>query len=503
MSQTLLPVLEALGHPTVLVVGDLILDRYVYGEAERISQEAPVILLREERQEERPGGAANVARMLAGLEARVLLSGVTGHDVEGSRLLTLLAEVQVDTSAVFTDRSRPTTCKVRFMGGAPYRHPHQVLRVDRELRHPLAIELEHQLLSSLQQMLPHVQAVLISDYGKGVCTPSLIRALVQSAHTLRIPVLVDPAPRVDYERYRGATAITPNRTEAGHAVGMKLDTVQKAEAAASKLVTNYDLALAYVTLDRDGMVLGRRSQGEVHIPTRPREVCDITGAGDMVLATLGIGLAAGVDPVDLARLANIAGGLEVEQVGVVPITRDQLRSDILRTNRRAEPKILSLEQAAQAVQQRRALGQTVVFTNGCFDLLHPGHVTYLQQAAEEGDCLVVAVNSDRSVRRLGKGDDRPLIPQEQRAMMLASLACVDYVVIFDEVTPHRLLETLRPDVLVKGGTYRLEEVVGREVVLKYGGRVKIVGMLPGVSTTELVRRIRMGQRGDTQERRAA
>ena len=502
MSYHLIELVESLGRPRVLVVGDLILDRYVWGDAERISQEAPVILLREERQETRLGGAANVAQMLMGLEASVDLAGVIGADADGRALALDLERAGIGTRAVLSDPSRPTTAKVRFMGRAQYRHPHQMLRVDREVRHAISMGFANQLLKTILPRLTDYSAILISDYAKGVCTPDLLRPLIDAARHAGLPVIIDPASGANYHNYRGATGVTPNRSETSKATGREVRTIHDAFAAGTTLVERFDLDLAFVTLDRDGIALARRDCEPVHLPTRPREVCDITGAGDMVLAMIGVGMAAGLDAVDLCRLANVAGGLEVEQIGVVPITRKDILGDLLHGARRTGGKVCTLDELSRQVSARRKAGQKIVLTNGCFDLLHVGHLSYLEEAAREGDCLIVALNSDDSIRRLEKGPERPLFDQEYRARMLAGLEAVDYVVVFDEDTPHAVLRAIKPDVLVKGGTYREQEIVGREVVLEYGGCVKPLGMTAGVSTTEIVRRLR-GDNIPRSERRAA
>jgi D-beta-D-heptose 7-phosphate kinase/D-beta-D-heptose 1-phosphate adenosyltransferase len=428
--------------------------------------------------------------MLIGLEASVDLAGVIGADLDGRALSMDLERAGVGARAVLPDPSRPTTTKVRFMGRAQYRHPHQMLRVDREVRHAISAGFANQLLKGIIPRLNEYSAILISDYAKGVCTPDLLRTLIDAARQARLPVVVDPASGANYQAYRGATGVTPNRSETFKATGREVRTIDDAFAAGRMLIERFDLEMAFVTLDRDGIVLARRDHEPVHLPTRPREVCDITGAGDMVLAMIGVGIAAGVAPVDLCRLANVAGGLEVEHVGVVPISRKQILGDLQHGARRTGGKVCSLAELAQQVSARRTAGQKIVLTNGCFDLLHVGHGNYLEEAAREGDCLIVAINSDASVRRLGKGEDRPLFDQEYRARMLAGLETVDYVVIFEEDTPHAVLRAIQPDVLVKGGTYTEDEIVGREVVLQYGGRVKPMGVTPGVSTTEVVRRLR-------------
>ena len=490
MTFELIDEMERLGTPRILVIGDLILDRYVWGDAERISQEAPVILLREDRQETRLGGAANVANMLRGLDAEVTLSGVVGADADGKVVAEDLTRFGVDCSALIEDSDRPTTCKVRFMGRAQHRHPHQMLRVDREVRHPIRTEIAQQLLNSILPRLHEFQAVLISDYAKGVCTAEVLRPLIAAARAAGLPVIADPAAGGDYNLYHGATGVTPNRSETQKATGIDVKTIDAAYQAGQVLVEKFGLDMAFVTLDRDGIVLAREGHEPVHLPTRIREVYDVTGAGDMVLAMFGLGMAAGIEPSRLCRLANVAGGLEVEQVGVVRISRKEILTDLLHGSRRAAGKVCSLDELQRHVSARHKAGQKVVLTNGCFDLLHIGHLSYLQEAAREGDCLIVAINSDRSVRRLNKAPDRPIFDEEYRAQMLAGLESVDYIVIFDEETPHAILRHLQPDVLVKGGTYSEDEIVGREVVLGYGGRVKALGVTPGVSTTEIVRRLR-------------
>ena len=489
---TLVELVQHLGHPRVLVVGDAILDRYIFGNAERVSQEAPVILLRADHDEVRLGGAANVANMVRGLEAEVTLAAVVGADRDGDVVRAELERAGVDCSAVFSDPSRPTTVKERFIGRAQNRHPHQMLRVDREVRDAVPEAIVDQLLNLVLSSLDDYQAILVADYGKGVCIRSVLQPIIQAARGKGIPVLVDPRPGQDYSQYHGATTVTPNRLETKLATSIDVKTPEDAFAAGKCLCDQLGLDYAFITLDSDGMALVRPDGTGQMLPTRKRQVYDITGAGDMVLAMIGVGLADGLSPVDVGRLANIAGGLEVEQVGVVPIRRDEILADLLMHERGAANKVLSLEDCRSQLEIRRKLGQKIVFTNGCFDLLHVGHVSYLAQAAAEGDCLVVGLNSDASVRGLDKAPDRPLFAEDQRALMLAALAAVDYVVIFDDATPHRLLDVLRPDLLVKGGTYDHDGIVGWELVEAYGGQVKPMGAVPGLSTTQIVQKLRVG-----------
>ncbi len=491
MSYHLIDLIQSLGTPRILVLGDLILDRYLWGNAERISQEAPVILLREQEQEIRLGGAANVANMLRGLQAEVTMAGVVGADRDGEDVLAALNTVGVDCAGVLTDHTRPTTVKQRLIGQAQHRHPHQMLRIDRESRQPLEVMYATQLMDRVISCIPRHDAILISDYAKGVCTPEVLRRVIDVARDAGVPVIVDPAPTDDYSIYRGATAMTPNRDETGRATGGRLlKSYDDAFAAGKSLVEQLELDLIFVTLDKDGVAVVRKDGSQEAFPTRQRKVYDVVGAGDMVLSAIGLGAAARWKDADMARLSNIAGGLEVEQVGVVCLSRDELVQDLLQDRSRNEQKNCRIEIVKRHLESRRHLGQKIVLTNGCFDVLHIGHVSYLKQAAELGDCLVVAINSDRSVKKLDKAADRPIFPELQRAEMLASLECVDYVVIFDEETPHAVLEALRPDMLVKGGTYTPEQVVGREIVLGYGGEVKVLGEIPGVSTTEILARLR-------------
>lgn len=498
MSQhDLLAVFDKLGHPRVLVIGDLILDRYTWGNAERVSQEAPVILLKADRREARLGGAANVCNMLRGLEAQVTVAGVVGDDGDGRALAELLRETGVACDCLLVDADRPTTVKERFIGRAANRHPHQILRVDTEISEALAEPIESQLVDWLAARVREFDVVLISDYSKGVCTPGVVATAIAAARRQGVPVVVDPMRGTDYSRYRGATTLTPNRLEAELATRRKIVSPEDAFAAGRELCRDMDLAMAIVTLDRDGMALvwPEATQATENLPprdqvfpTRARAVYDITGAGDMVLATIGVALACGLSPAEAIELGNVTAGLEVERIGVVVIPREEIRAALVAAQTSQRPKVLERDALLAALTEDRIAGRRVVFTNGCFDLLHVGHITYLQEAASCGDRLIVAVNSDACVQRL-KGPHRPVICERDRAAMLAALECVDYVVLFDEDTPRELLTELRPDVLVKGGTYTVDQIVGHEIVEAYGGRVVAAGMVEGVSTTAIVRSV--------------
>jgi D-beta-D-heptose 7-phosphate kinase/D-beta-D-heptose 1-phosphate adenosyltransferase len=488
MSADLIGLVERLGEPRVLVLGDIMLDRYVWGDAERISQEAPVILLHADRREERLGGASSVATLLRALGAQVSLIGVTGADADAPRIRQILGDLDIDHEGVRTDPSRPSTVKERYIGRAQHRHPQQIVRIDYERREPLGDVIVKELTQSLESKLARTDIVLISDYDKGVCTPALLAQVIKKSRQQGLRVIVDPIRGRDYAKYRGCSAMTPNRLEAGLATGKSLESNQAALEAGARLREDLSMEAAIVTLDKDGMALVHEDGRRQVFPTRPRQVYDITGAGDMVLAVLGMALAAGADYDPAVRLANVAGGLEVERIGVATITRDEILTDLRGTHLADNRKFLTSECLIAELEHRRALGQRIAFTNGCFDLLHAGHVLYLQEARAQADVLLVAINSDRAVRQL-KGPRRPVNSQHARSVVLSSLQAVDLVTIFDEATPIELIRAVRPDVLVKGGDYTKSQVVGASFVESYGGRVHIAEFQEGFSTTRLLNQL--------------
>jgi D-beta-D-heptose 7-phosphate kinase/D-beta-D-heptose 1-phosphate adenosyltransferase len=490
MAADLIDLVQGLGQPRVLVLGDLMLDRYVWGDAERISQEAPVILLHADKREERLGGASSVATMLRALGARVSLLGVVGADIDGARIRQSLTDLGIDHAGVVNDGDRPSTVKERYIGRAAHRHPQQLLRVDFETREPVKAEVEKKLCDAVQHQIPKADIVLISDYDKGVCTPGLLQAAIACARERGVRTIADPIRRADYAKYRGCSSMTPNRFEAGLATGRTIHGTAQALDAAAQLITDLDLEAGIVTLDKDGMALAHKDGRRKLFPTRPRQVYDITGAGDMVMSVLAMALAAGADYDAAIRLANVAGGLEVEKIGVATVSRDEILRDLLHEGglTSGQPKVLPLDLLTLALESRRRLGQRIVFTNGCFDVLHAGHVQYLQDARQQGDLLVVGVNSDASVRNL-KGPARPVNGVEARTAVLTGLSAVDYVTVFDAPTPLELIRAVRPDVLVKGADYRAEEVVGAEVVRAYGGRVHLAPLREGFSTTNVLRKL--------------
>jgi D-beta-D-heptose 7-phosphate kinase / D-beta-D-heptose 1-phosphate adenosyltransferase len=491
----LVELVQRLGSPRVLVLGDVMLDRYVWGNAERISQEAPVILLRADKREERLGGASSVATMLQALGAKTSVVGVVGSDGDGFHSRRLLTELGIDAEGVVTDPDRPTSVKERYIGRAQARHPQQMIRVDYESRDAVNEAVEKRLANVLVSKIHESDIVLVSDYDKGVCTPGILRAAVEEGKARGIRVIADPTRGGDYSKYRGCSSMTPNRLEAGLATNREIRTTEDALASAAQLRDALQLEAGIVTLDKDGMALAHCDGRAAIFPTRPRQVYDITGAGDMVMATLGLALAAGADYDPAIRLANIAGGLEVEKIGVAIVTRGEILADLHHAPFRGAErvpgaaKVLDVQSLKRELESRRKNGQKITFTNGCFDVLHAGHVQYLAEARKQGDCLVVAINSDESVRQL-KGPTRPLNNVEARALVLAGLQDVDYVTIFADATPAAVIEALRPDVLVKGADYKKAEVVGADLVESYGGRVHLANLRDGFSTTSLIERMK-------------
>ncbi|NBB94469.1 MAG: adenylyltransferase/cytidyltransferase family protein [Planctomycetes bacterium] len=476
------------GRPTIAVIGDFMLDEYVYGDVARISPEAPVPVLRVSSRESRCGGAGNVAAMLGAMEAAVVCIGVTGRDEAGRRLRDLLGAWGAATDGLLElADGRPTTVKTRYVGLAQHKNPHQILRADAEKADDFPGDLADRLGRTLAEVIGRVDVVVLQDHKKGVLSDGRAEALIARANEADVPVVVDPALLDDFGHYRGATLLCPNRYEASLATGTEIACQSDLRQAAQAILRTTGAKAVAVTLDRDGTFLQTAdADGQAIPPARTHEVADGTGAGDAVAALLALGLATGTDLDQTVQLANIAGGLEVERFGVVPVTRLEIAQELRHIIGLRGGKILDAAALATELDRRRDYGETIVFTNGCFDLLHIGHVMVLQQARELGTCLVVAINSDDSVRRL-KGPSRPVIGGEERARMLAALECVDYVTVYDDDTPKPLLRQLRPDVLVKGGS--TGHIVGREIVEDYGGRVKRLDLVDGWSTTDIIHRV--------------
>ncbi len=484
-SSALIQVLESLGNPRVLIVGDLILDRYVSGDVRRISPEAPIPVLAASTREARLGGAGNVAANLRSMEAEVELCGLVGDDGDGRELLEMMRSMGVETGACLVDPARPTTVKTRMMSGV-----HQMIRVDWEDAQGLSSELEQQLLDSLPERIAAADAVLLSDYGKGVLTERVLRSAIDECRRQGKPVLVDPKGS-DYARYRGATLLTPNRKEAEEALGRPIASFAELPEAAAELKRRAELTASLITLGPDGIFYLEEDGRFERVPTMARAVFDVTGAGDTVIAQLALALAAGRPLSEAVVLANHAAGLVVARRGAASVTREELRGALSGDLEQPRGKVVAGTELDALLSSWRAAGRRVVFTNGCFDVLHAGHVQYLRFAASKGDRLIVGVNDDASVRRL-KGETRPVNGIEDRLEVLAALEMVDAVTSFGEDTPLEIIQRVSPNALVKGEDWADKGVVGREWVESHGGEVHLAPLLPGRSTTSILER---GKRG--------
>lgn len=464
----------------VLVVGDLMLDRYIWGDVERISPEAPVPVVRITRRSERLGGAANVAANLVGLGLEAVLAGHVGADTDAERIEQLLTEARI-TPFLIRTRGRATITKTRVLGGHQ-----QILRLDQEDEVAITMAENQKLIETVLTVLDSWKpgAVVMSDYAKGTLTPDVCQALIEAARVRNIPVLVDPKGR-DYDKYRGATALTPNQREAAEVCNCGLRDFESILDGAESLRHKLNLSFLPVTRGEHGIAL--LEDGNVnHLPATAKQVFDVSGAGDTVIATLAAGLLSGLSPTDSCRLANLAAGIIVGKVGTVPISRDELFLEIEWQDASCQAdKICDEETLYSRVGYWRGRGEKIVFTNGCFDLLHAGHVTYIETARAQGDRLVVGLNTDRSVRVV-KGGNRPIIDELDRARVLSALESVDAVVLFDEDTPERLICKLLPDILVKGGDYNPNDIAGGDCVRKNGGEVHVLTFVDGRSTSQII-----------------
>jgi D-beta-D-heptose 7-phosphate kinase/D-beta-D-heptose 1-phosphate adenosyltransferase len=470
----------------VAVVGDVMLDEYVWGEVSRISPDAPVQVVEVRRRTHAAGGAANVALNVAAAGARASLFGVVGKDAAGETLLGLAEAAGVDVRHVTVDPARPTTVKTRVLA----RNQH-VLRMDQEVRGLLPAAVRGHLVDSLRKALGGCDAVLVSDYAKGVVDEGLVPEIAAMARRAGrpLPVIVDPKSH-DFARYRGCDGITPNQRESEIAAQVTIGGEEDLREVARRLRERCGAPWVLITRGEKGMALSDGPDSLHLVATKAREVYDVTGAGDTVLAYFGLGVSAGLPPVEAAALSNIAAGVGVGRVGTTRVSGADIVASLIGSPA-ALRKVVDLHEAAERVDRERARGRRIVFTNGCFDLLHAGHVHLLEQAAERGDFLVVAINSDASVSRL-KGEGRPLVGEADRVKILAALDAVDLVLVFGEDTPLEAIRAVHPDVLVKGGDYTTDTIVGHELVQGWGGIVEAIPLVQGRSTSALITAIRKG-----------
>lgn len=462
----------------IAVIGDLMIDHYIWGKCERISPEAPVQVLDVTKEGSVLGGAGNVINNLIALESNVSVYSVTGNDESANLAQKLLKEVGADCTALIRQEDRITTKKSRVIA-----HNQQIIRFDDENREEISSASQEALLATLKDNIQIYDAILLSDYGKGVVNNQLSRALISIAKAHNKPVLVDPKGD-DYSKYRGATLITPNKKEASIATRINIKDNDTLKKAGFKLKNELDLTYGIITLSEEGIAIFDSQMS--HIPTVAREVYDVTGAGDTVLASLGVAMACGVDIFQACEFANKAAAIVVAKIGSATATLNEIEEYEHALNKgQIESKIKDTTQIEQIVHRLKHQGRKVVFTNGCFDILHRGHASYLQKAKSLGDFLIVGINSDESVRRL-KGESRPVNMLEDRAYILGALESVDYVVAFDEDTPYELLQKVYPDILVKGADYTGKEIVGSDLA----GEVQLINFIEGRSTSSIIERMR-------------
>lgn len=455
--------------PKILVVGDLMLDHYILGDCSRVSPEAPVQVVEVKKEQNRLGGACNVAHNLISLGAKVELCGVIGEDRAGEELLSQAKELGIGTSHIYQDSQRQTTQKSRVLVSNQ-----QILRVDREDRGEVSSEVLSQIFNTIAKEITSFDGVILSDYGKGVLSEKMTRELITLANQHQKIILCDPKGS-DYSKYKNATLLTPNKKEAKEATGIEIDNPETLLLALNSLKNQCSLTYPLITLSEDGIGILENEELQV-FPTLAQEVYDVTGAGDTVIASLCFALSQGKSIQDACKFANSAAAVVVAKVGSATATQEEIY--LFSQDSGVESKILS---SPKDLPQNA----NIVFTNGCFDILHKGHVSYLQKAKELGDILVVGLNSDRSVKAL-KGEERPINSQEDRAYLLASLECVDFVIIFDELTPYELIKEISPSILVKGADYEGKEVVGSE----FAKEVRLLEFVEGKSTTNIIKKIK-------------
>ena len=488
MQQKLLDTVKQFGQTTLgsfrqhaLVIGDVMLDRYLIGSVGRISPEAPVPIVLLNQQNERAGGAANVAANLALLGIKTHIVGCVGNDSEAKTLVSLLAEMGVNASGVCTSNNRPTIAKTRVVSGHQ-----QMLRLDQESGAVFNNDENVQLLSAIQAQLALKPAIVIlSDYAKGLLSEAVSQQIIAQCKAQNIPVLVDPKGR-DYRKYKGATALTPNKKETAEACDTSINDVDLISKA-SQLKNSLNLQFLAVTRGEEGITL--IDQETHHLPAIAKQVFDVSGAGDTVIATLAAGLINGLNPLDALQLANIAAAVVVGKVGTVPISQHDLL-DALASQQGNEQahKICDLSQLKTKVAAWKQQKQSIVFTNGCFDLLHAGHVTYLEAAKKRGDKLILGLNTDRSVSAI-KGPTRPVVHENDRARVLAALESVDAVILFDEDTPLNLINAIQPNVIAKGSDYSADQVVGGKEVQSWGGEIALIDLVEGRSTSNIIKKM--------------
>jgi D-beta-D-heptose 7-phosphate kinase/D-beta-D-heptose 1-phosphate adenosyltransferase len=482
--QELTPALMKFIGTPILVVGDLMIDEYLWGHIERISLEAPVQVVDIVKEECMLGGSGNVVKNLVSLGAKVYISSVIDEKETGKLILSELKRLGVAIDGLFKDKNKISSKKTRVLSFDKYQ---QILRIDRETNYPISQKNEKNILNYIKSNIESFKVVILSDYMKGVLTDNLLKDIIDFMNASKIPVIIDPKGK-DFTKYRNATLITPNKKEVETVLDMKITDEAALRIAGKKLLSKLNVEAILITLGKDGMSLFEKDNLITHIPAEEKEVYDITGAGDTVISVVGLGLASGLAIKKAIEIANLAAGITVGKIGTATVTIQEIISYTFQRNIFFNNKILNLPALTAIVEEERKNGSRIVFTNGCFDILHAGHTYLLQRAKMLGDVLIVGLNSDKSVKRL-KGNNRPIIPIKERAAILSSLTYVNYIIVFEEDTPIELIKNIKPDILVKGNDYTIEDVIGRDIVESYGGRVELIKLIEGVSTSSIIDRI--------------
>jgi D-beta-D-heptose 7-phosphate kinase / D-beta-D-heptose 1-phosphate adenosyltransferase len=483
MPQNLLNTVKQFGSKNIhaLIIGDVMLDRYLIGNVGRISPEAPVPIVLLNAQNERAGGAANVAANLALLGIKTHVIGCIGDDFEGEQLIKIISSLDIDTSSMVRSNERPTIAKTRILGGHQ-----QMLRLDQESQLPFSQDENNEILKAVELNLAlNPNVVVLSDYAKGLLSESVCQQIIIHCKQKNIPVLVDPKGH-DYSKYTGATALTPNKKETAEACNTNINDHELISKSIS-LKNKLNLEFLAVTRGEEGITLIDKETHQIN--AMAQKVFDVSGAGDTVIATLAAGLVYGLSALESLQLANLAAGVVVGKVGTVPITREELINAIARQQETTQAhKICNLPQLLEKVNLWKKTPFKIVFTNGCFDLLHAGHVTYLEAAKKRGDKLILGLNTDRSVSAI-KGPERPVVNEDDRARVLAALESVDAVILFDEDTPINLINQIKPDVIAKGSDYRADQVIGGKEVESWGGEIALIDLVAGRSTTNIIKKL--------------
>ncbi|MDI3547541.1 MAG: D-beta-D-heptose 7-phosphate kinase / D-beta-D-heptose 1-phosphate adenosyltransferase [Halanaerobiales bacterium] len=468
--------LSNIDNKNILVIGDVMLDRYILGDVKRISPEAPVPVLRFREKRYAPGGAANVATNLIGAKQKVYLMSVIGDDTYGDRFISLLSEYGINHDLILRDKQRKTTVKTRFLA----QNNQQMLRVDEEDTDFINHDLVYRLVDIFKKNCSKFNIVIISDYMKGLLECNLTQNLINICNQKGIPIFIDPKDK-KISKYKNATLLKPNKKELAEFTGKNINNEFQLKEAAFVLKKELNLQYLTVTLGSDGVIFLDKFDNYFKIPSEARDVYDVTGAGDTFLAYLAAGLANGLKTLDSVKLANLAAGVQVGKIGTSVVYLEEL-IDVMNNGKRKSLK--EIKEITEKLRNKKK----IIFTNGCFDILHSGHIAYLKKAKELGDILIVGLNSDNSVKKI-KGEKRPIISLNNRIKILEELSVIDYIVVFDEETPYNLINEIKPDIIVKGGDYTAKEVVGRDIVEKYGGEVKILPYFSGESTTNIINKI--------------